>query len=581
LAQGPGISATRRHPETKTLRTNLIRNLSRVGVASLAAAVVLVPTPALAGRTQESILQDDPQVLGASASRLDEYMGLLKSIGVDRLRVSVLWSNIAPARDSQVKPAFPAPGPAFPQSYPSNAWRPYDNIVLSARKHRLGLIFTLTGPSPAWATPGAHEREGIFRPSTRDFREFVTAVGARYSGRYPVDDRFPQEPKGGAPIAVGPVAVGGGEPAGQVPRLPRVTAWSVWNEPNYPSWLRPIWLENNPRRARDMVAAAPHHYRGLVDAAWAGLSDSTHEGDLILIGETSARGAKRPSQLGDAMAPAEFTRELYCLKADLTPYAGRDARIRGCPADAAERRAFRRLHPGLFKAAGFAHHPYSLDRSGWRVPTWRPRLKDNVPIGNLNHLLRTLDGATAHWRSQEKPMPIWITEYGYQTRPPDPLVGVTPARQGPLSSWGEYLAYRNPRVASIAQFLAVDDGPVPGFSGRDPRRWISWQSGLYTEDRRPKPSLQDYLRPIHTSQRGRAVQVFGGYRQAATGVPLFARIEYSGRNGAWLRLRSLTVRNRRGYFSTGVRVPRAGLLRIRWRNPVNGAMIASRSVSVR
>jgi len=564
------------------LHTNLTRNLSRVSAASLAAAAALVSaTPAAASRTQQSILQDDPQVLGVSASQLDERLAQMKSIGVDRLRVSVLWSNIAPARDRQEKPRFPAPGPTSPKSYPSNAWKPYDNIALLARKHGLGLLFTLTGPAPAWATPGTHEREGIFRPSPSDFREFATAVGTRYSGLYPVDDRTPQEPKGGTPIEIGPIEVGGTVPEGPMPRLPRVSAWSIWNEPNYPSWLRPVWLENSPRRVTDMVAAAPHHYRALLDAAWAGLGDSTHGRDLFLIGETSARGAKKPSQLGDAMAPAEFARELYCLKADLKPYAGAAAIARGCPASSRERRAFRGAHPGLFKAAGFAHHPYSLDRGGWQRPTWRHPIKDNVPIANLDHLLRMLDGAAARWGSRGKPMPIWITEYGYQTRPPDPLVGVKPARQGPLSSWGEYIAYRNPRVASIAQFLVVDDGPVPGFSGNDPRRWISWQSGLYTEDRRPKPSLQDYLRPVHTSRRGRTLQVFGGYRPAATGVALFARVQYSTGDGRWSRLRSLTVRNRRGYLSTRVRVPRAGLVRILWRDPNNGAMVASRAVSVR
>jgi len=330
-----------------------------------------------------------------------------------------------------------------------------------------------------------------------------------------------------------------------------------------------------------MVAAAPHHYRQLVDAAWAGLTDSDHGRDLILIGETSPRGAKKPSQLGNAMPPAEFARELYCLRASFEPYAGRPAERRNCPRDARERRGFRQAHPGLFRARGFAHHPYSLDRRGWEKPTWRHPLKDNVPIGNLNRLLRTLDRAASAWGSRAKRMPIWITEYGYQTRPPDPLVGVRPDRQGPLTSWGEQMAYSNPRVASIAQFLFVDDGPVPGFTGRDPRRWISWQSGLYGEDRRPKPALADYLRPIHTSQRGRSVRVFGGYRAAATGVVLTARIQYSEASGRWRALRALTVRNRRGYLSATVRVPRSGRVRILWRDPATGSLVASRAVPVR
>jgi hypothetical protein len=330
-----------------------------------------------------------------------------------------------------------------------------------------------------------------------------------------------------------------------------------------------------------MLAAAPHHYRDLVDAAWAALAGSGHGQDLILIGETSPRGAKKPSQLGNAMPPAEFTRELYCLRASLRPYTGRAAARRDCPRNSAERRAFRSRHPGLFGASGFAHHPYSLDRRGWMKPTWRHPIKDNVPIANLGRLTRTLDGAARRWGGSARRMPIWITEYGYQTRPPDPLVGVAPSRQGPLTTWGEYMAYRNPRVASIAQFLLVDDGPVPGYRGNDPRRWISWQSGLYSAGMRPKPALEEYLRPIHVAQRGRRARVFGGYRPAPPGVPLSARIDYAGRDFRWRALRNLTVRNVRGYFDAGVHVPRAGALRIVWRDPGTRSLVASRSVAVR
>ena len=551
-------------------------NIRLLVSACLLAAALATAGPAAASRTQESVLQDDPQLLEATPTQLDQRLALLKAIGVDRLRVSLFWANIAPAPRSQQRPSFPAPGPRHPRSYPRNAWRPYDSIATVARRHGLELLFTLTGPAPAWATPGTHAREGLHRPSARDFHDFAAAVGTRYSGLYPVNDR---ETTGSPPIRIGPIEIG--SPPEPSARLPRVNGWSVWNEPNYPSWLRPIWVENRPRRARDMLAAAPHHYRRLVDAAWAGLSESGHAQDLILIGETSPRGAKKPSQLGNAMPPAEFARELYCVRPSFRPYAGRAAARRGCPRNASERRAFRSRHPGLFRASGYAHHPYSLDRRGWKKPPWRHPIRDNVPIGNLGRLIRTLDRAARRWDGAARRMPIWITEYGYQTRPPDPLVGVAPSRQGPLTVWGEYMAYRNPRVASIAQFLFVDDGPVPGYRGNDPRRWISWQSGLYSSGMRPKPALKDYLRPIHVVQRGRRVRVFGGYRPAPPGAPISARIDYAGADFRWRALRGLTVRNVRGYFDAAVRVPRSGALRIVWRDPRTGSLVASRSVAVR
>ena len=321
-----------------------------------------------------------------------------------------------------------------------------------------------------------------------------------------------------------------------------------------------------------MVAAAPHHYRNLLDAGWAGLRTSGHGGDLILIGETAPRGGKKPSQLGNSMPPAEFVREMYCVKANLRPYTGEQARQRDCPATGAARRAFRRRHPGLFNASGYAHHAYSLDRRTWRDPTWRHPLKDNVPIGNLSRLTRTLDRAGFAWGGGRR-MNIWITEYGYQTTPPDPVAGVEPERQGPLTAWGEYMAYRNPRVASIAQFLFVDDKPILRYAEEDPKRWMTWQSGLFTQDARPKPFLRDYILPLYLAQDGLTVRVFGAYRPGAAGAAVDGRIEWSRGDGQWLPLRGFRVTNARGYVNTTVTVPGPGLVRINWRDPVRGSII--------
>ena len=513
----------------------------------MSTAMLVGAAPAGASRTQESVLQDDPQLLGIPPHRLEPRIRFLKAIGVDRVRVSLFWKNIAPRRASQRRPRFPSPGARFPQSYPTGVWEPYDNLARLADKHDIELLFNLTGPAPAWTTPGRQSREGLFKPNAKDFRDFATAAGLRYSGFFPAFD--------GA--------------TGRVTRVPRVSSWSLWNEPNFPSWLRPIWQSNRPKRARDMVAVAPHHYRKLVDASWAGLRASGHRRDLILIGETAPRGAKNPSHLGDAMPPAEFARELYCVKVNFRRYTGAQARARGCPATASARRAFRRRHPGLFKATGYAHHPYSLARRTWRKPPWRHPIKDNIPIGSLGRLTRTLDRAASTWGSRRK-MDIWITEYGYQTKPPDPLAGVSPKRQGPLTAWGEFMAFRNPRVASIAQFLYIDDKPKRGYPARDPKRWITWQSGLLTQDGRHKPFFRDYILPLHVAPEGSRARVFGAFRPGLKGRPTAARIEYSRGDGKWLSLRDVLVRNPRGYLSTKVTPPGPGLLRILWRDPVRG-----------
>jgi len=337
-----------------------------------------------------------------------------------------------------------------------------------------------------------------------------------------------------------------------------------------------------------MVPAAPRHYRELVDAAWSGLKASGHSDDRILIGETAPRGGKNPRKLGNAMMPAEFARELYCVDESAEPWTGTAARERGCPETAAQRSAFREQHPGLFHSQGWAHHPYSLARGRWWVPTWRHELADNVAIGNLSHLTRTLDRSAAAWGGGTRKS-VWITEYGYQTTPPDPVAGVPPARQGALYAWGEELAYRDPRVASIAQFLLLDDEPVEGFDGADPRRWVTWQSGFFDSENRPKPFERDYRLPLHVTSDAGTVTVFSALRTTPAGsgilgglvsrVPVRAEIQHSAGGAAWRKLREVEVRSARGYLDTDLEAVEPGRLRVVWVDP-SGRRTATREARV-
>ena len=186
-------------------------------------------------------------------------------------------------------------------------------------------------------------------------------------------------------------------------------------------------------------------------------------------------------------------------------------------------------------------------------------------------MTRTLDRAASRWGGARSRMSLWITEYGYQTSPPDPFTGVKPARQGPLSAWGEYVAYRNPRVASIAQFLLVDDKPLPGAPVRTRKGWISWQSGLYTAEGRPKPSLADYQVPVHVRRRGRSLLVFGSYRPAANGSAIAAQVQFARDGASFARVSDHVVRNPRGYLGTRIRRRGAGSIRIVWVDPATKA----------
>ena len=81
---------------------------------------------------------------------------------------------------------------------------------------------------------------------------------------------------------------------------------------------------------------------------------------------------------------------------------------------------------------------------------------------------------------------IWITEYGYQTNPPDPIFGVTPARQAAYVTEAFGIARRHPRIDMMLWFLLRDETRARIEEG--------WQSGFITAEGRRKPSFAAFQR---------------------------------------------------------------------------------------
>ena len=106
----------------------------------------------------------------------------------------------------------------------------------------------------------------------------------------------------------------------------------------------------------------------------------------------------------------------------------------------------------------------------------RPRRPGSISLGNIDVLVRAVTRLYG-------PKPIWITEYGYQTNPPDPLLGVSWQRQARYLTEAFALARRHPRIQLMLWFL-LDDEPRVG----------RWQSGLITASGRKKPAFFAFRR---------------------------------------------------------------------------------------
>lgn len=481
----------------------------------------------------------DNKLLLANPGHLNQTLQTLSSLGVQRLRITVEWDAVAPDSNSTHMPTgFDGTNPA---DYPAAGWAPYDTIVQAAARYGLGVNFNVTGGAPLWAvrTPAPNPSLArVWYPSASAFGAFVRAAGLRYSGSY--------------------VPPGGSKP------LPRVGYWSVWNEPN-------VGSSSLSPQTVNRVEVGPRLYRGLVNAAYGALRATGHSRDTILVGELASTGHADPGY-GLGMQPLRFVRALYCVDSRFRKLRKAAAAARGCPTTAAGSARFRAQNPALFQAVGWGHHPYHLNAApNVRSPRSEP---DWVTLADLSKLQSALDRVQRVYGSHKR-FPIYLTEYGFDTNPPQHGNAVSPATQAAYLNQAEYMAWRDPRVQTMSQYLLRDE-PL-GFGAVT----TTYASGLEFLNGKAKPSFGAYRLPIwmpsQRLRRGRSLEVWGCVRPAKRyprGAVGRVLIQLNGRT-----IRSVKVTNPEGYFDVHVTFPHSGNVRLAWSYP-HGARIFSRTVRV-
>jgi hypothetical protein len=471
-------------------------------------------------------------------------LALFKALGADRVRLYIAWSAIAPNPTARQAPAgFDAANPA---AYPAANWAYDDEVIRDAKAAGIGLDVTLGAPAPVWSEgPGepAGGVVGVWKPSAAEFGQFVRAIGERYSGGY--------------------------TPPGASAPLPRVDFWSVWNEPNYGQDLAPQAIDDTK------VEVAPRLYRALVDVAWSALHATGHGADTILFGETAPAGQTLGPHPGnfDGMVPLRFIRALYCVGTTYAPLQGAAATERGCPATLAASHRFAAKNPALFQASGFADHPYP--QTG-QAPNQRlPGEPEYADLASLPELEQTLDRSAAAYGADPK-LPIYSTEYGYQTDPPE-AGRPSPTTAAQYLNWAEYISYENPRVRSYDQYLVLDPQPSSGSSFATGLEFANgMHKATYAAFRMP------LFLPVTTAPAGHNLQVWGCVRPAhyAPRATPDVLIQFAaGSSGAFHTVRQLAVTNPQGYFDTAIAFSHSGQLRVAWSYP-GGPQIFSRSVSI-
>jgi hypothetical protein len=215
--------------------------------------------------------------------------------------------------------------------------------------------------------------------------------------------------------------------------LPAVTHWLAWNEPNNPVYLTPQYS------GRTIVSARA--YARICTAVVTGVRSTLRRAEAIACGATAPRGNNNPKSGRASVSPLAFLR------------------------------AFARAGGAGFDA--YAHHPYYGGSS--ETPTTPPLARTAVTLGNMSALLDELT------RLYGRRLPLWITEYGYQTNPPDNLFGVSYAAQSAYMRQAFALAKESPRIDLFVWFLL-----------RDEQRLTGWQSGLLTAAGLQKPAWRTF-----------------------------------------------------------------------------------------
>jgi Cellulase (glycosyl hydrolase family 5) len=374
----------------------------------------------------------------------------------------------------------PTPPAGFDPTNPNDPrydWSSVDRSIQLIRANGMRVMLTIHQFGPVWASLQPNVGRQGWMISPTAYAQFATAAARRYRGQ--------------------------------------ILRYLLANEPNEDVFLSP----QTQCVGRRCQRVAPVLYANMVRAAYPAVKRADPRaqvlmGELAPIGGIGARAGN--------LAPLAFIRAMGCL----------DDR-------------YRRIRTGLCRnfrparADGFGYHPYQ-QRERPNQPNRNPNV---AKLGDLQRLFGVLDRVTRSGRivAPRRRFNLYITEYGYETNPPDRRFGVSLQQQSSYLQQSAYIVWRTPRVKLLTQYLWTDDaaqnGVLQGF-----------QTGLNFADGIPKPSLSTFSQPFFIDlARGRRHAVVWG-QVRPNGVRTATVFRQLGRRGRFSALFTARL-DRFGYFS--------------------------------
>ena len=223
-------------------------------------------------------------------------------------------------------------------------------------------------------------------------------------------------------------------------RYPYVRRFLIWNEPNQRRWLRPTSPAVYVTRLLNPAYAAIHRVR-----------------ETALVGG----GVTAPRAATGGVSPVAWMKGMAAAHARLDAYA---------------------VNPYPLSRLDTPTHT-SCTHCGYFTMATLPTIRADV---------------TRYFGSK----PLWLTEYGYQTSPPDMILGVSQTLQAKYIGEAALKVWKTPGVTVLIQYLLHDEPNVGG-----------WQSGLYTAAGKAKLSAHAFPLPLaEVARTGNQVSLWGQVR---------------------------------------------------------------------
>lgn len=288
--------------------------------------------------------------------------------------------------------------------------------------------------------------------------------------------------------------------SGSFGNLPRVRYWQALNEPNLSLFLEPQFLGDQ--------VVSPDNYRTLLNAFY-GAVKSVDPSDLVVLG-----GLGPIAVPGFTVGPMTFARKLLCMTgSNANPQPAKS----GCE--------------GGVNFDIFDIHPYT---TGGPTHEGGPNDVEMGDVWKVQTLIAAADKA-GRINSVYKRTPLWITEFGWDSKPPDP--GGLPTKIE--NQWIAEALYESWHwdVTNFMWYSLDDFPPEPNVPFSE-----SLQTGLYfwapsAAAEQPKPIMYAFRFPFLGIRQGNGLKLWGRTPNSKAGA---VKIEVL-QGGKWRKLATVTA----------------------------------------